>query len=95
MIWLAALFAVLPQRYISDAPLQPFTVASPSGEWSLRVDPSSRVGAGKSTIVISKHGVVQWTGEQPFTFREAVVDDQGVSAGCPELPDLIAFHCQI
>ncbi len=81
MLMLAALFAVLPQRFVSNDALQPHTYKSASGQWSLYVDPSSRDGAGKSTLSISNQGVVKWTGEKPFTFHDAVIDDSGISAG--------------
>jgi hypothetical protein len=81
MWMLAALFALIPQRFVSNDALQPYTRASASGEWSIAVDPSTRDGAGKSTLRISRNGVVQWTGEKPFTFQDAVIDDSGTSAG--------------
>ncbi len=81
MLLLAALTLALVQRIETDASLQPRTYVSPSGEWTLHVNPSERKGAGKSTVKISKQGVVKWTGEKPFTFRDAAIGDDGVSAG--------------
>lgn len=77
----AAILALLPQRFVSNDALQPRTYTSPSGEWTVSVDPSARDGAGKSTVRIAKQGKTQWTGEKPFTFRDAVIDDTGICAG--------------
>ena len=61
--------------------LQPKTYSSPSGEFELFVDPSHRLGEGKGTYRLSRNGAVLWSAEQPFTLWEAVVDDEGWTAG--------------
>ncbi len=81
MLVLAAIVAVFAQGTRNNTPLRPQTCVSPSGEWSLFVDPSERSGAGKSTMSISKLGTLQWSGEQTFTFQKSVISDAGVSAG--------------
>ncbi len=81
MLTITALAVALAQFIPPNTPLPPRTYFSPSRAWSLFVDPSHRYGGGKSTITISRQGKVQWAGEQPFTFHEAVINDEGVSAG--------------
>ncbi len=61
--------------------VQPHTYVSPSGEWSLLVDPSNRYGYGAAMLTVSIQGKAQWSGEVPFTFRDAVIGDAGVFAG--------------
>lgn len=80
MFTLAAIVLALAQ-FRGGGAVQPHTYVSPSGEWSLFIDPSSRDGDGKSTLTISHQGKVEWRGEQSFTFRDAVINDEGVSAG--------------
>lgn len=62
-----------------DLPMK--TYASASNHLSLRVDPSSRSGAGKAGYVLLRDGKRLWSGEHPFTFWQAVVADDGTVAG--------------
>ena len=59
----------------------PKTYTSPSGKYSLAVDPSSREGAGKAHYVL-KHGrEIAWSGDEPFTFWDAFVANDGTFGG--------------
>src|SRR6187402_3753734 len=61
--------------------LEPREYSSPSGEYVLRVDPSARDGSGPGSYSLRKGSVEVWGREFPFTLREAVVADDGTSAG--------------
>jgi hypothetical protein len=61
--------------------LQPATYGSPSRVFELTVDPTDRAGLGPSLSRLSRGGTQVWARELPFTFQEAVVDDQGTAAG--------------
>ena len=61
--------------------VQPTTYSSPSGEWSLYVDPSARSGKGPGRYRLSQAGEVAWEAELPYTLREAVVLDEGTFGG--------------
>lgn len=63
------------------ADLSPAEYASPSGEMTLRVDPTQRSGAGPARYVLSKAGKVVWRGERPYTLWRAVVADDGSVGG--------------
>lgn len=59
----------------------PKTYVSPSGENSLSVDPSDREGSGKAHYLLKHNGEVAWSGEEPFTFWNAFVTDDGTFGG--------------
>jgi hypothetical protein len=61
--------------------LDPREYASPSGEYVLRIDPSARNGSGPGTYSLRKGGSQVWGRELHFTLRDAVVADDGTSAG--------------
>lgn len=61
--------------------LDPREYASPSGAYVLRIDPSARDGSGPGTYSLRKGGTQVWERELPFTLRDAVVADDGTSAG--------------
>lgn len=61
--------------------LQPTTYASPSGSYTLLVDPSARLGSGPGRYALRREGVLVWERELPYTFREAVLSDEGFAAG--------------
>jgi hypothetical protein len=61
--------------------LAPREYASPSGRFTLFVDPSNRDGAGEATYVLRKDGAAVWSGERPFTLWEAAVGDDGTVGG--------------
>jgi hypothetical protein len=57
------------------------TYTSPSGEFSLEVDPSTMHGQGEASYRLSRGGKEVWAAKHPFTFWEAVVNDDGTVAG--------------
>ncbi|HLJ57689.1 MAG TPA: hypothetical protein VKT77_21820 [Chthonomonadaceae bacterium] len=61
--------------------LDPETVSSASGDYSLLVDPSNKLGAGGATYRLSRKGAVVWQGTRPFTLWTAAVTDEGIAAG--------------
>jgi hypothetical protein len=89
---LAGLFAFLfgsilgvSQTAIADRlpepPLHPKTYHSPSGAFSLFVDPSDRQGRGSADYHLLKGSREVWHGERPFTLRDVRVLDDGTVAG--------------
>lgn len=66
---------------ILPPPLQPTVYHSPSKQFALLVQPSERDGAGHAEYRLTRDGKEVWTGELPFTFREAVVRDDGEIGG--------------
>ena len=60
---------------------QPTNYVSPSGAYTLFVDPADRYGHGGAKYRLSKSGVEVWSGEKPYTLREVVVTDEGLAAG--------------
>ncbi len=62
-------------------PLQPKTYDSPSGEWSLEVDPTQRYGAGAGDYRATRAGEPVWAKRLPFTLYDARIDDSGRVAG--------------
>lgn len=69
------------QRIGPDNPLQPAEYTSPSGAWSIEIDPSERYGAGPGDYTLNHAGQAVWTRTLPFTMRQALVDDEGFIAG--------------
>lgn len=61
--------------------LDPREYASPSGAYVLRVDPSARSGFGSGSYALRKGDTRVWERTLPFTLRDAVVADDGTSAG--------------
>jgi len=61
--------------------LQPYTRASPDGSWSVAVDPDRRTGQGAANYRVTQSGKPIWSGDKPWTFREAVITDAGFAAG--------------
>jgi hypothetical protein len=77
-----ALFAAIamPVPQVPEI-LQPKSYVSPSGEWRLSVDPSSKFGDGPARVAVSRGGVSAWEAPISFTFREAFITDSGYAAG--------------
>jgi hypothetical protein len=71
------LFAMV--AWAADFP--PKTYSSPSGNYSLAIDPSDREGAGKARYVLKHGGEIAWSGDEPFTFWDAFVADDGTFGG--------------
>ncbi len=73
---LPALGSFAPQRA-----LDPRSYTSPSGSWSLYVNPSAPTGAGKATYTLSYEGETRWSRTHKVTFEKAIVTDGGDSVG--------------
>lgn len=61
--------------------LNPKTYSSPTGQYSLRVDPSSKYGGGEGDYRMTRGGAELWSKKLPFTLWDAAVTDEGVVAG--------------
>lgn len=61
--------------------VQPASYSSLSGAYVLEVDPSTRQGAGPGSYRLLRDGELVWEGERPFTLVDAVVGDDGMTAG--------------
>lgn len=59
----------------------PKTYTSPSGEYSLRVEPGNRMGSGPGRYSLQHKGQAAWSNEHPFTFWDARVTDRGETVG--------------
>ena len=72
-----------PTRASESAPktLDPTTYKSPSGAFTLTVDPSDIYGRYGGAYRVTKNGKELWSATLPFTFWQASVTDTGVVAG--------------
>lgn len=61
--------------------LDPASYSSPTGAYTLEVDPSAPDGSGAGRYVLRRGEEPVWQGERPWTFWEATVTDQGFAAG--------------
>jgi hypothetical protein len=61
--------------------IQPATLTSPSGEWTARLEPSSKFGDGPSHVTVSRGGERVWEADVPMTMWEACLSDDGHLAG--------------
>jgi hypothetical protein len=61
--------------------LNPTTYVSPSGVYSLAVDPTDRYGRGPADYRLTKDGKTVWARRLPYTFWQASVADSGRAAG--------------
>ena len=61
--------------------LNPKTYKSPSGEYELRVDPSTIYGPGEGSYRMTRKGAEIWAKKLPFTLWDAGVTDDGTTAG--------------
>jgi DNA-binding beta-propeller fold protein YncE len=83
-VMLACLFAVASAGLAMEGPppiLDPYTVTSPSGGWTLHVNPTDLLGRGPAGYRMERRGELTWTNQLPFTLWEAVVADDGRVAG--------------
>lgn len=82
---LALLFLLASGASVADyglaGDLPPKDYLSPSAEYSLRVDPSSRGGAGPAHYELKRNDQLVWRRELPFTLWDAVVADDGTVGG--------------
>jgi hypothetical protein len=69
-----------PQAFGPEA-LQPYRRTSPDNHWALSVDPTARDGSGPAKYRFTHDGKDAWSGEKPWTFWDAIVTDDGFSAG--------------
>lgn len=61
--------------------LQPRTYLSPSGGWSLRVEPLTRKGTGGADYTMTGGGREAWKQRHPFVLWDAAVTDDGRVGG--------------
>lgn len=61
--------------------LQPKTYASPSGLWTLRVEPATREGTGAADYVMTGGSKEAWRARHPFALWDVVVTDDGRVGG--------------
>jgi hypothetical protein len=61
--------------------LQPATYTSPSGAFTLGIDPQDRSGDGSAIYTLRQSGTVVWSGNKAFALREAIVADDGSVGG--------------
>ena len=66
---------------LPEPPLHPKTYRSPSGEFSMFVNPSDRQGRGSAEYRLLQGSREVWHGERPFTLRDVRVLDDGTAAG--------------
>jgi hypothetical protein len=74
-----AILGLCPEA--SRADVDPQTYTSPSGTYALFVNPADRFGTHSASYQFTKGGEAIWSGERPYTLREVVVTDDGISAG--------------
>src|SRR5688572_8964421 len=85
---IAFLFVLASRGSGADSPgpggppiLQPASYVSPSGSWTLRVDPTDPKGEGPCRYELTRLGARVADSELPFTLSNAAIDDRGYSAG--------------
>ncbi len=61
--------------------VNPYTNASPTGEFVSEVDPTDIYGRGQAAYRLLRNGSVIWEGVEPFTLVQSAVTDQGFIAG--------------
>jgi len=61
--------------------VDPAERVSPSGQYSLSMDPSEPFGMGPAKYSLRLRGEPQWTAELPFTLHQLAVTDAGYSVG--------------
>ncbi|MBD8526709.1 hypothetical protein [Pseudomarimonas arenosa] len=66
---------------ISIPDLSPTHYASASGDYVVRIDPSTRNGAGSASYQLLHRGQRLWSQTLPYTLRSAAVTDRGMVAG--------------
>lgn len=71
----------LMARRASIPNLEPTTYHSPSGEFSLYVNPSDRMGVGSAEYRFQRGDEVLWEGERELTLQQALVTDKGEVVG--------------
>jgi len=75
--------------------LNPKTYKSPSGEYELHVDPSTKYGEGEGHYRMLRGGAEVWAKKLPFTLWDAGVADDGTAAGYAEAEGADTVHLVI
>ena len=76
------LLGALAHASLGELPTLSMThYASPSGEWVLTIDPSSRDGIGLTRYEMRHHDAIVWETTLPFALWHAAVADDGSSGG--------------
>ena len=81
---LVCVLGVLPTAFavrMPEPPLHPKTYRSPSGDFSMSVNPRDRQGRGGAEYRLLQGSREAWHGERPFTLRDVRVLDDGTAAG--------------
>lgn len=82
VVLLAGLYFFIGAAANADEPfVDPYSVASASGEWVLRIVPSEPQGSGSAHYTMLSNGEVAWASEHEHTLREAVVSNAGMVVG--------------
>ena len=68
-------------QFFGPSALQPYRRTSPDGRWELSIDPTARDGSGPGRYRCIRDGKDAWAGERPWTFWDALVTDEGFTAG--------------
>src|SRR4051795_9969743 len=79
-----AICSIQSRANASEGPpptLNPKDYASPSGKYSLFVNPSDLYGRGKASYRLTLEGREVWSAEKPYTLWEACVADDGLVTG--------------
>jgi hypothetical protein len=76
-----ALASPLAAQRMPTPALNPVTYKSPSGKYSLTIDPSDPSGGGPATYRCAFGQKTIWSSELPFTLCDAGITDEGVTAG--------------
>ncbi len=78
---MASVSLLFAQSPLHRPELETKTYASPSCEWSLRIEPKDRSGAGAANYVMTQQGKLAWRKTHPFALWEACVSDEGEVVG--------------
>ena len=65
----------------------PKNYRSPSGEFTLSVEPSDRFGRGATRYALIRDGVRLWARDHPFALQDAAVTDEGWVVGWAQTKD--------
>jgi len=73
---LSATVALADEKFVD-----PQQWISASGQWVLEISPSDPEGAGAATYRMTRDGAQVWSGELPYSLREACISDAGAVIG--------------
>ncbi len=80
-VWLAGALAASASSPMGIPALDPYERTSPDGTYRLQVNPTDPAGDGPADYMLLRHTSPVWTNRLPFTFRTALVRDDGSVAG--------------